>query len=155
MNERLPDRIYLQQDRVPYTKLCTIGCLTPLTVIIYIRLRICKKGEVFFMQFLLYLSNFMIPIVIFYIVGYGLCSHTDVFGAFVKGAEDGFRVVLKVLPTLIGLMMAIGILRASGLLETFSAWISPMAEKIDFSRCSGASFSDQNGIIFGSHRSAS
>ena len=84
------------------------------------------------MQFLLYLSNFMIPIVIFYIVGYGLCSHTDIFGAFVKGAEDGFRVVLKVLPTLIGLMMAIGILRASGLLETFSAWISPMAEKINF-----------------------
>lgn len=90
-----------------------------------------ERGS-FFMQFLLYLSNFMIPIVIFYIVGYGLCSHTDIFGAFVKGAEDGFRVVLKVLPTLIGLMMAIGILRASGLLETFSAWISPMAEKIDF-----------------------
>ena len=84
------------------------------------------------MQFLLYLSNFMIPIVIFYIVGYGLCSHTDIFGAFVKGAEDGFRVVLKVLPTLIGLMMAIGILRASGGLETCSAWIAPMAEKIDF-----------------------
>ena len=90
-----------------------------------------ERGS-FFMQFLLYLSNFMIPFVIFYIVGYGLCSHTDIFGAFVKGAEDGFKVVLKVLPTLIGLMMAIGILRASGLLETFSAWISPMAEKIDF-----------------------
>ena len=90
-----------------------------------------ERGS-FFMQFLLYLSNFMIPIVIFYIVGYGLCSHTDIFGAFVKGAEDGFRVVLKVLPTLIGLMMAIGILRASGLLETFSAWISPMAEKSIF-----------------------
>ena len=74
----------------------------------------------------------MIPIVIFYIVGYGLCSHTDIFGAFVKGAQDGFKVVLKVLPTLIGLMMAIGILRASGLLEMLSDWIAPTAEKADF-----------------------
>ena len=84
------------------------------------------------MQFLLYLSNFMIPIVIFYIVGYGLCSHTDIFGAFVKGAQDGFKVVLKVLPTLIGLMMAIGILRASGLMEMLSTRIAPIAEKADF-----------------------
>jgi len=74
----------------------------------------------------------MIPIVIFYIVGYGLCSHTDIFGAFVKGAQDGFKVVLKVLPTLIGLMMAIGILRASGLMEMLSDWIAPIAEKADF-----------------------
>lgn len=90
-----------------------------------------ERGLVF-VQFLLYLSNFMIPIVIFYIVGYGLCSHTDIFGAFVKGAQDGFKVVLKVLPTLIGLMMAIGILRASGLLEMLSDWIAPTAEKADF-----------------------
>ena len=74
----------------------------------------------------------MIPIVIFYIVGYGLCSHTDIFGAFVKGAQDGFKVVLKVLPTLIGLMMAIGILRASGLMEMLSTRIAPIAEKADF-----------------------
>ena len=90
-----------------------------------------ERGLVF-VQFLLYLSNFMIPIVIFYIVGHGLCSHTDIFGAFVKGAQDGFKVVLKVLPTLIGLMMAIGILRASGLMEMLSDWIAPIAEKADF-----------------------
>lgn len=84
------------------------------------------------MQFLLYLSNFMIPIVIFYIIGYGLLQHTDIFDAFVKGAEDGFKVVLGVLPTLIGLMMAIGILRASGVLEGISAFIAPVMDRLYF-----------------------
>lgn len=84
------------------------------------------------MEFLLYLSNFMIPIVIFYIVGYGLLTHTDIFDAFTKGAADGFKVVVSVLPTLIGLMMAIGILRASGVLEALGQFISPAMERLRF-----------------------
>lgn len=84
------------------------------------------------MQFLLYLSNFMIPIVIFYIIGYGLLTHTDIFDAFTQGAADGFKVVVGVLPTLIGLMMAIGILRASGVLEGAAQLISPAMERLQF-----------------------
>ena len=84
------------------------------------------------MRFLLYLSNFMIPIVIFYIIGYGLLTHTDIFDAFTRGAADGFKVVVSVLPTLIGLMMAIGILRASGVLEGVSQFISPVMERFQF-----------------------
>ncbi len=84
------------------------------------------------MEFLLYLSNFMIPLVIFYIIGYGLLTHTDIFDAFTKGAADGFRVVAGVLPTLIGLMMAIGILRASGALDTLADVLAPVAESLHF-----------------------
>lgn len=84
------------------------------------------------MGFLIYLSNFMIPLVILYIVGYGLASQTDIFNAFVKGARDGFRIVLEVLPTLIGLMMAIGILRASGVMEGLAGFIAPFTEQLHF-----------------------
>lgn len=84
------------------------------------------------MQLLLYLSNFMIPIVIFYIIGYGLLTHTDIFDAFTKGAAEGFRVVAGILPTLIGLMMAIGILRASGVLEGVAGWLRPLMESLQF-----------------------
>lgn len=84
------------------------------------------------MQILLYLSNFMIPVVIFYIVGYGLLTHTDIFDAFTQGAADGFKVVVGVLPTLIGLMMAIGILRASGTMESLAQWMAPWMEQIHF-----------------------
>ena len=84
------------------------------------------------MDIFLYLSNFMIPLVIFYIIGYGLLSRTDIFGAFTKGAQDGFKVVLEILPTLIGLLMAIGILRASGALDVLAEWLTPLAQRCHF-----------------------
>ena len=82
------------------------------------------------MEVLAYLSDFIIPLVIFYVVGIGLLMKNNVYDDFVEGAEDGFRVVGGILPTLIGLMMATGILRASGALDLFSAWISPFTEKL-------------------------
>lgn len=45
-----------------------------------------------------------------------------------RGAEDGFHTVIKIMPTLIGLMMAVGILRASGFLEFFGGLIGKITE---------------------------
>ena len=69
------------------------------------------------MKALTYLSNFMIPFLIFYIVGYGLLSKRDIYGDFLKGTEEGLRMVMRLCPTLIGLMTAVGVLRASGFLD--------------------------------------
>lgn len=63
------------------------------------------------------LSNFIMPVVVFYIVGYGLLSKVNIFDAFIKGAKDGMKVVVGILPTLIGLMVAIAVLRSSGTLD--------------------------------------
>lgn len=68
------------------------------------------------MQFLIYLSNFMIPFVVFYFVGMGLLQKTQVYDDFVEGAKEGAKTVLKVMPTLIGLMVGVGVLQSSGLL---------------------------------------
>lgn len=84
------------------------------------------------MQFLLYISNFIIPFVIFYIVGFGLLMKVPVFHEFTKGAEDGFKVVLGIMPTLVGLMVAIGILRASGTLDLLSQLIKPVTDMLQF-----------------------
>lgn len=80
------------------------------------------------MDFLMYLSDFMIPLVIFYVVGIGLLMKNNVYDDFVNGAESGFKIVGGILPTLIGLMMATGILRASGALNMFSSFVSPVTE---------------------------
>ncbi len=69
------------------------------------------------MQFLLYLSDIMIPMVIFYLVGYGLLAKTNVYTAFLQGAKTGMKTVLDILPTLIGLFVAVGALRTSGALD--------------------------------------
>lgn len=79
-----------------------------------------------------FISNLIIPILIFYVIGYGLINKVDIFDAFISGAADGFKVVINILPTLIGLMMAIGLLRASGVLETLGNILSVYMEHLDF-----------------------
>ena len=68
-----------------------------------------------FMSFLLFLSGILVPLLLFYIVGFGVLSRRPVFDDFLKGASDGIRTVAGILPTLVGLMT--GVLRASGFLD--------------------------------------
>lgn len=84
------------------------------------------------MNLITFLSNLIIPLIIFYIIGYGLATRTDIFDAFVKGAADGMRVVFDILPTLIGLMIAIGLLRESGFLTVLSDALAPVVQCVDF-----------------------
>lgn len=84
------------------------------------------------MRFLIYVSDYIIPFVIFYIVGFGLLMKTNIFDEFIQGAKDGFKVVLDILPTLIGLMVAIGVLRASGTLTIVSDFLRPVTELLHF-----------------------
>ncbi len=79
------------------------------------------------MKLLLFLSNTIIPLLIFYIVGIGLIQKQNIYEEFIHGAEDGFRTVIKIMPTLIGLMVAVGILRASGFLDAVSALFRSIA----------------------------
>ena len=84
------------------------------------------------MRFLVYMSDYMIPFVFMYIIGLGLMTKTNIYEEFVKGAKEGFKVVVDIMPTLIGLMIAIGILRASGALDLLSAGIKPVTDLIHF-----------------------
>lgn len=84
------------------------------------------------MGFLVYLSDFCIPLLLFYMISYGMATKTDSYGAFVEGAKDGFKVTFGILPTLIGLMTAVGMLRASGFLELLAGWLAPIAKMLLF-----------------------
>ena len=69
------------------------------------------------MRFILFLSEAMVPLMIFYIVGFGLLSGRPVLDDFIDGAKDGMRTGAGILPTLVGLMVSVGVLRASGFLD--------------------------------------
>ena len=81
-----------------------------------------------FLRILTVLSDLMVPLLIFYVVGLGLLMKQDVFGDFLNGAKDGMRTVIGIVPTLIGLMAAVGVLRSSGFLEDFGNLLGTVLE---------------------------
>lgn len=76
------------------------------------------------------ISNIIIPLVIFYIVAYGLAAKTEVYDDFVKGAKEGFMTVFQIMPTLVGLMVGVGVLRASGFLDFLGSLLAGITEQI-------------------------
>ena len=84
------------------------------------------------MSFLLFLSDAVIPLFIFIIVGYGLLTGCSIYDTFIHGAMRGLKIVVQILPTLIGLMVGIGILRASGFMSWLAGLFSPLCELVHF-----------------------
>ena len=78
------------------------------------------------MQFVVFLSEAIIPLLLFLIVGSGLLRHQKVYEDFLDGAKSGIRTVVEIMPTLIGLMVAVGVLRASGFLDFVSVCLKKL-----------------------------
>lgn len=76
------------------------------------------------------ISAYIMPLVIFIIVIYGMYKKSDNYDNFVKGAKDGMMTVVDIAPTLIGLMVAVGVLRESGFLDCIGLGIGRVTEKI-------------------------
>ena len=57
-----------------------------------------------------YLSEYLVPVVLFYIVGFAVLQKRPVFDDFIEGALAGLKTVAGILPTLVGLMAAVGVL---------------------------------------------
>lgn len=84
------------------------------------------------MKLLMFLSQVSIPLVLFYIVGFGILMKCKVYEEFVKGARDGLKTAVGILPTLVGLMVAVGVLRASGFLDMLGACLGKVTSHMGF-----------------------
>ena len=78
------------------------------------------------MEFINYISSAAIPIIMAIIIIYGLLEKNKVYDTFVEGAKEGLEIVVKLFPTLLGIFVAIGALRSSGILEFIIKFISPL-----------------------------
>ncbi len=72
-------------------------------------------------------GDLIVPLVICAIMAAGLAKKVDVFGAFVEGAREGLVTSARILPSLVLMLTAIGMFRASGALEWFTGLIAPAA----------------------------
>ena len=78
------------------------------------------------MNFINYISIIAVPTTILIILLYGIFERKNVFDIFLKGANDGVKMVIKIFPTLVGLFLAIGALSSSGVLDFIINLIKPI-----------------------------
>ena len=84
------------------------------------------------MGILLTISDLLIPVTVLCIVVFGCLQRMDIYEVFLEGAKEGLQTVLDILPTLIGLMMAVEVMRAGGLLDILVRLIRPAADAVGF-----------------------
>ena len=66
------------------------------------------------------------------IIAFGMWKKIPVYDSFVEGAEAGMKTVLHLIPTMIGLMLATGVLRASGFLDLLASLLGRVTGYLHF-----------------------
>lgn len=73
-----------------------------------------------------YISSIAMPLVIFIIVFSGLTEKKKTFDIFLKGAKEGIKIVIRIFPTLVGLFLAIVMLKNSGTIDFIIKILNPI-----------------------------
>lgn len=71
------------------------------------------------------ISSSFIPIIILFIVSYGVFKKVKVYEVFVEGAKDGIKICKNIFPYLLCMLLAIKVFRESGILEYIINFIEP------------------------------
>lgn len=72
------------------------------------------------------ISELVVPAILCAVGVYGLRRRVDVYGALTKGAEEGLTVLLRILPSLVGLLTAVYMFRASGAMDFIGRLLTPL-----------------------------
>ena len=75
-------------------------------------------------------TTLIMPVTILLIVGYGFIKKVPVFDCFTDGAKEGFSTMYSIAPSLIGLITAVGMLKASGALDMITYFFTPIMDKL-------------------------
>jgi len=78
------------------------------------------------MEFIKTASVYAIPAMFVIILLAGIMNNVKVYDAFIDGAKDGITTVVKIIPSLVGLLVAIGVFRASGALDLLVFALNPV-----------------------------
>jgi spore maturation protein B len=77
------------------------------------------------------ISMWAIPVIIVFIPLYAAFKKIPVYETFTEGAKDGFDTAIRIIPHLVGMMVAISVFRASGALELIIGWIEPLLSRFN------------------------
>ena len=75
-------------------------------------------------------SAYLIPLLLAFVAIFGVSRQVDVYSALSQGAEEGLRILLRILPALVGLLTAVHMLRASGATEVLETALAPILTRL-------------------------
>lgn len=76
------------------------------------------------------ISPWVVPMIVLGLLSWGFFAGVPVYEVFVEGAKDGFSVATKIIPYLVAILGAVGMLRGSGFIDVFVALLSPITEQV-------------------------
>ena len=74
------------------------------------------------------MADLLIPLLLLFTGICGLSKKQDVYGALLEGGKEGLKLVFTIAPSLVMLLTAVHMLRASGVFEILSQWLAPVTE---------------------------
>ena len=77
-----------------------------------------------------YLLSSIIPLIIVFIVVYGIIKKVKVYEVFVEGAKDGIKICVKIFPSLLAILIGIRIFRDSKMLEYLINFLNPLVYRM-------------------------
>ena len=84
------------------------------------------------MNWMIFLSDMIVPITFAGILLFAFSKKKPVYDHFIEGAKSGFKTVFMIAPTIVGLMVSVGMLRASGALDILSGLIAPITNRFGY-----------------------
>jgi spore maturation protein B len=78
------------------------------------------------------ISLWAIPVLLVAIPLAGLLRGVKVYDVFIEGAKEGFEVAVRIIPFLVGILVAIGMFRGSGAMDLLTTRLQPIAVSTGF-----------------------
>jgi spore maturation protein B len=72
------------------------------------------------------MTDYLVPLLLFFTCAIALHKKEDAYGLMLEGAQEGLRLVISLIPTLVLLLTAVTMLRASGGIQLLSNWCAPV-----------------------------
>ena len=76
--------------------------------------------------------DLFMPAFIAVVIIFGLIKKVPVFDTFINGAQEGFKTLYSLAPTLVGLIVAVNMLKASGATDLICNAVNPISESLGF-----------------------
>ena len=78
------------------------------------------------------MTYFVIPLVVLFIVFYGLIKKVEIYDTFLEGVKEGLYMALKIFPTMFAMVMSVDVLIKSNILNDITMLIEPIFNVIKF-----------------------